>query len=163
MSLKGLMPNLSFVKENRSWLIMWAVTLAAGTLLFTAWLHSPQIMVHPFLPVVTSEQWWCFTSVSLLPQQLTVSSTLFSYLLKIMHHLKPFPVCDFDSCCIQKSMTEQINLGDELLFLQHYHEFEEILKRTDLFLWFIDLLKLGIFCNRMYIVWTVEIFKMSNV
>lgn len=67
------------------------------------------------------------------------------------------------AAAIQKSMTEQINLGDELLFLQYYHAFEEILKRTDLFLWFIELLKLGIFCDRMYIVSTVEIIEISNV
>lgn len=30
MLIKGLMCNLSLVKENRSWLIVWAVTLAAG-------------------------------------------------------------------------------------------------------------------------------------
>lgn len=44
-----LMFNLSLVKENRSWLIMWVVTLAAGRcsiLLFTAWLHSSQIIVY---------------------------------------------------------------------------------------------------------------------
>lgn len=30
MLIKGLMCNLCLVKENRSWLIVWAVTLAAG-------------------------------------------------------------------------------------------------------------------------------------
>lgn len=157
MALKGLMPNVSFVKENRSCLIMWAVTLAAGL--------CRHVVVHslasqssdygtPFL--AGCHQW---TMVVFHKHELAATTTdgiiHFVFLsAQIYASFEAFSSLWFSLMqqLSKKSMTEQINLGDELLFLQHYHAFEEILKRTDLFLWFIELLKLRIFCNRMCIV-----------
>lgn len=165
MPLKGLMSNLSFVKENRSRLIMWAVTLAAGLCRHVV-VHSLASQSSDYgTPFFASCHQW--TMVVFHKHELAATTTdgiIHFVFLSAQNYASFEAFCSLWFWLIRmKSMTEQINLGDELLFLQYYHAFEEILKRTDLFLWFIVLLKLGTFCDRMYIVWTVEIIEISNV
>lgn len=126
MAIKGLTSNLSSVRENRSRLIIGAVTLAAGL--------GRYVVVHGCgsdrgngdkrwggrTGFLTGCQSWTmssfFPSRRSLPRRPTVSSTslaaVFSYLLKILHHLKPFPLCDFQCCAAalpEKKRTERIS------------------------------------------------------
>lgn len=124
MAIKGPMSNLPLVKRNTFRLIIRAVTLAAGlsrlVVRGSGWDRGNGIRgedgVQPLSPLVTCERCRLFPCARSLPRQLTVSTTspgaVFSYLLKILHHLKPFPLCDFQWCYSsswkRRKATEQI-------------------------------------------------------
>lgn len=128
MAIKGLTSNLSSVRENRSRLIIGAVTLAAGLGRYVVvrgcgsdrgngdkrWGGCTGFLTGCQSRTMSS----FFLSRRPLPRRPTVSSTslaaVFSYLLKILHHLKPFPLCDFQCCAAalpekKKKRTERIS------------------------------------------------------
>lgn len=87
MVIKSLMSNLCLVKENRSRLIIGAVTLAADPSRYdvvhsSGWVRGNWIKggkgVQVFLLVVSSEQCQLFPGRNMLPQQTRESSTSLS-------------------------------------------------------------------------------------
>lgn len=148
MLIKGLMCNLSLVKENRSWLIVWAVTLAAGL--------CRDVVVHSLAsqdcctPFHAGRHLW--TMAAFREHELattTIDGIIHFVFLSAQNYasFEAFYTLWFWLMLLLSSMTEQINLAGE--FLRHYHAFAEILKMAGLFS-FLELLKIGVLSNRVY-------------
>lgn len=150
MLLKGLMCNLSLVKENRCWLIVWAVTLAAG--LCRRVVHSLASQSSDYwTPFLSGCHWWTMTVFREHElATITTDGIIHFVFLSARNYalFEAFYTLWFWLMQLLSSMTEQINLADKLL--RQYHAFAEILKMTGLFFWFLELLKMGVFCNRVY-------------
>lgn len=148
MLIKGLMCN----KENRSWLIVWAVTLAAG--LRRCVVHSlasqSSDYCTPFLAGCHSWTMAAFRERELAT--ITTDGIIHFVFLSAQNYasFETFYTLWFWVMLLLSSMTEQINLADE--FLRSYLEFADILKMAGPFFWFFELLKLGVFfCNGMLV------------
>lgn len=155
MLIKGLMSNLSLVKESGSWLFVWAVTLATGL--------CRHVVVHSF----ASQSWdyWtpflsgCHSQTMAAFHEHELATTTTDAIIRFAFlsaqkdaSFEAFYTLWFWLMLLLSSMTEQINLADELL--RHFYAFAEILKVAGLFCWFffLELLQMGVFCNRVELV-----------